>query len=121
MLAIAFHVLGACIAAGEGYGRRLRTVSGASSARPAQRVRRAQTAGWVLSIVGSVRIFGLYWGTEPLWLEVWQLLCSAWSTVFPVWWLLRCAMESRNGPDVVSAKIAIVQTIRGSPYYAVAR
>ncbi|MFI8659740.1 hypothetical protein ACIGKR_07100 [Rhodococcus qingshengii] len=66
VLAIAFHVLGAYIAAGEGYGRRLPTVSGASSARPAQRVRRAQTAGWVLSIVGTVRIFGFYWGTEPL-------------------------------------------------------
>lgn len=66
VLAIAFHVLGARIAAGEGYGRILPAASGTFSVRPAQHVRRAQTAGWVLSIVGTVSIVDRYWDTEPL-------------------------------------------------------
>lgn len=66
VFAIAFHVFGARIAAGESYGRKLPTTSGVPAARPAQSVRRAQTAGWLLSIVGTVRFFGVYWSTEPL-------------------------------------------------------
>lgn len=50
--------------------RRLRSdtaaASGTFSAPPGQRVRRAQTAGWVLSIVGTVSIVDRYWDTEPL-------------------------------------------------------
>ncbi|MFF1555889.1 hypothetical protein ACFVX3_33280 [Rhodococcus erythropolis] len=64
--AIAFHLFAARIAAGEGYGRELPTVSSDSSTRVSRQVRRAQTAGWALSIVGTERILGPYWGTEPL-------------------------------------------------------
>ncbi|MFB9780701.1 hypothetical protein [Rhodococcus baikonurensis] len=64
--AITFHLFAARIAAGEGYGRQLPAASSASSSRFSRQVRRAQTVGWVLSIVGTVRIVSVYWVSEPL-------------------------------------------------------
>lgn len=67
--AVLFHVVAARIAARENYGRTLPTVNGSYPVRPAQRARRAQAAGWILSIVGALQLGNHFWLTEP-WLAV---------------------------------------------------
>ena len=67
--AVLLHVVAARIAARENYGRALPTVNGSYPVRPAQRARRAQTAGWLLSIFGALQLGNHFWLTEP-WLAV---------------------------------------------------
>ncbi|OZF31682.1 hypothetical protein CH296_16195 [Rhodococcus sp. 14-2496-1d] len=67
--AVLLHVVAARIAARENYGRTLPTVNGSYPVRPAQRARRAQAAGWILSIVGALQLGNHFWLTEP-WLAV---------------------------------------------------
>ncbi|MDI9901144.1 hypothetical protein QM716_14900 [Rhodococcus sp. IEGM 1409] len=66
MLAIAAHVYGARLAAHGNYGRRLPLAVGPFSTRAAQHVRRAQLAGWALSLIGTFRVVDNYWETAPL-------------------------------------------------------
>lgn len=63
--AVLLHVVAARIAARQNDGRRLPTVNGSYPVRPAQRARRAQAAGWILSVVGALRIGNHFWLTEP--------------------------------------------------------
>ncbi|MDI6628287.1 hypothetical protein [Rhodococcus cercidiphylli] len=65
-LAVLLHVVAARIVARENYGRRLPTANGSYPVRPA---RRAQTAGWILSLVGALQLGNHFWLTEP-WLAV---------------------------------------------------
>ncbi|MDZ7929055.1 MAG: hypothetical protein U5N21_02860 [Rhodococcus sp. (in: high G+C Gram-positive bacteria)] len=67
--AVLFHVVAARIAARENYGRTLPIVNGSYPVRPARRVRRAQTAGWLLSIFGALQLGNYFWLTEP-WLAI---------------------------------------------------
>ncbi len=67
--AVLLHVVAARIASRENYGRRLPTLNGSYPVRPALRVRRAQTAGWILSIVGALQLGNHFWLTEP-WLAI---------------------------------------------------
>ncbi|KQU61311.1 hypothetical protein ASG84_02010 [Rhodococcus sp. Leaf278] len=67
--AVLLHVLAARIASRENYGRRLPIVNGSYPVRPAQRARRAQAAGWILSIVGALQLGNHFWLTEP-WLAM---------------------------------------------------
>ncbi|MDV8022026.1 hypothetical protein [Rhodococcus sp. IEGM 1330] len=64
--AVLLHVVAARIAVRENYGRRLPTVNGSYPVRPA---RRAQTAGWLLSIFGALQLGNYFWLTEP-WLAI---------------------------------------------------
>lgn len=68
-LAVLFHVEAARIASRENYGRRLPTVYGSNPVRPARRARRAQTFGWILSLVGAIRVGNYFWLGEP-WLGI---------------------------------------------------
>jgi len=67
--AVLLHVVAARIASRENYGRRLPTVNGAYPVRPAQRARRAQAAGWILSIFGALQLGNHLWLAEP-WLAM---------------------------------------------------
>ncbi|MDV8079369.1 hypothetical protein R4P47_22625 [Rhodococcus sp. IEGM 1370] len=67
--AVLLHVVAARIVARENYGRRLPTANGSYPVRPARRARRAQTAGWILSLVGALQLGKHFWLTEP-WLAV---------------------------------------------------
>lgn len=67
--AVLLHVVAARIAARENSGRTLPTVNGSYPVRPARRARRAQTAGWLLSIFGALQLGNQFWLTEP-WLAV---------------------------------------------------
>ncbi|OXM19779.1 hypothetical protein EEB12_00105 [Rhodococcus sp. WS1] len=66
ILATAAHVYGARLAAHGNYGWRIPLAVGPSSSRAAHHVRRAQLAGWVLSLIGTFRVVGNYWETAPL-------------------------------------------------------
>ncbi len=66
---VLLHVVAARIASRENYGRKLPTVNGSYPVRPAQRARRAQAAGWILSIVGALQLGNHFWLTEP-WLAI---------------------------------------------------
>ncbi|CCQ15379.1 putative uncharacterized protein [Rhodococcus sp. AW25M09] len=68
-LAVLLHVVAARIASRENYGRRLPTVNGSYPVRPVQRARSAQSAGWMLSIVGALQLGNHFWLTEP-WLAM---------------------------------------------------
>lgn len=65
--AVLLHVVAARIAARENYGRRLPIANGSYPVRPARRARRAQAAGWVLSIFGALRLGNHFWLTDPWW------------------------------------------------------
>ena len=65
-LAVVLHVWAAVIAARENYGRALPPLHGAYPVRPARRVRRAHTMGWLLSIVGAFQVSDHFWLSEPL-------------------------------------------------------
>lgn len=65
LLAVLLHLTAARIAARENFGRRLPAVYGSNPVRPAQRARRAQTAGWLLSIIGAFRVGDHFWLTTP--------------------------------------------------------
>ncbi|KAA0923270.1 MULTISPECIES: hypothetical protein [unclassified Rhodococcus (in: high G+C Gram-positive bacteria)] len=67
--AVLFHIVAARIAARENFGRTLPTVNGSYPVRPARRARRAQTAGWLLSIFGALQLGNYFWLTEP-WLAM---------------------------------------------------
>ncbi|MCZ4520738.1 hypothetical protein O4220_19690 [Rhodococcus ruber] len=67
--AVLFHIVAARIASRENYGRRLPTVNGSYPVRPARRARRAQAAGWILSIFGAIQLGNHFWLTEP-WLAM---------------------------------------------------
>ncbi|OZC97617.1 hypothetical protein CH275_26335 [Rhodococcus sp. 06-235-1A] len=67
--AVLIHVVAARIAARENYGRRLPAVNGSYPVRPARWVRRAQSAGWISSIVGALQLGNHLWLTEP-WLAM---------------------------------------------------
>lgn len=62
-LALAAHVYGARLAAHGNYGRRLPLAVGPFSTRAAQHVRRAQLAGLVLSLIGTLPVVDNYWET----------------------------------------------------------
>lgn len=64
-LAVLFHIEASRIASRENYGHRLPTVYGTNPIRPARRARRAQAAGWILSIVGAFRVGDYFWLTNP--------------------------------------------------------
>nr|WP_254925456.1 MULTISPECIES: hypothetical protein [unclassified Rhodococcus (in: high G+C Gram-positive bacteria)] len=40
-------------------------MNGSNPIRPAQRARRAQAAGWILSIFGALQLGNRFWLTEP--------------------------------------------------------
>ncbi|WP_157226508.1 hypothetical protein [Gordonia soli] len=67
ILSVLLHTWGAIVAARQNFGYRLPAISGGYPVRPAQRVKRAQTAGWLLSIVGVLGIGGAVWDTAPWW------------------------------------------------------
>lgn len=67
--AVLLHVVAARIAARENYGARLPAVNGSYPIRPAQRARRAQTVGWILSLFGALQLGNHFWLTEP-WLAI---------------------------------------------------
>lgn len=69
VLAVVLHTAAALLAARENYGRTLPTMSGSYPVRPARRVRRAQTVGWILSLVSAVQFGNIYWLSQP-WLSV---------------------------------------------------
>ncbi len=68
-LAVVLHVWAAVTAARENYGRALPPLHGAYPVRPARRVRRTQTTGWLLSIVGAFQVGDHFWLNEP-WLGI---------------------------------------------------
>ncbi|KZF00391.1 MULTISPECIES: hypothetical protein [unclassified Rhodococcus (in: high G+C Gram-positive bacteria)] len=67
--AVLLHIVAARITARENYGSRLPAVNGSYPVRPAQRARRAQTAGWILSLFGALQLGNHFWLTQP-WLAV---------------------------------------------------
>lgn len=68
-IAVILHVFAAYTAeARKSHDRNRSTHTGASIDHSEKWVRRAQTGGWLLSIVGVVRIADLYWDAEP-WLS----------------------------------------------------
>lgn len=65
VLAVLLHVKAARTASRENYGRRLPTVHGPNPVRPTRRARRAQGAGWALSIIGAGWIADHFWISKP--------------------------------------------------------
>ena len=69
VLAVALHTAAAVLAAREKYGHKLPMTSGPYPVRPARRVRRAQTVGWILSLVAAIQFANIYWLSQP-WLSI---------------------------------------------------
>lgn len=68
-LAVVLHVHAARLAASQGYGATLPRLSSTDRSQPALRVRRAQTMGWVLSLLGAYQV-GNHFSSESWWLAV---------------------------------------------------
>lgn len=69
VLAVVLHTAAALLAARENHGQTLPTVLGAYPVRPARPVRRAQSVGWILSLVAAVQFANTYWLSQP-WLSI---------------------------------------------------
>lgn len=65
VLALVLHTYAAYAVSRENHGHALPTVYGANPVRPSRRARRAQAAGWLLSIYAALQLSNAFWLTQP--------------------------------------------------------
>lgn len=65
VLALVLHTYAAYAVSRDNHGHSLPIVYGANPVRPSLRVRRAQSAGWLLSIYAALQLSNAFWSTQP--------------------------------------------------------
>lgn len=80
LLALVFHTQAACSTARQNDGRNLPHVIGPYRVRPTKRARRAQTAGWLLSMYAALTIADSFWPTQP-WLGMGIAIAVIWGSI----------------------------------------